>query len=214
MAEEMKYRIGQEVVIVDNKESYPIYIDWADDNKLCLADEKVKKLWTKYIDKKHNDCEVGTRLIIIATGYHKKSHVAMYLCEDSNGNPVLIGEDGIDTLENEGTRALNRIVELEKQIIELKSVAEFQQSSNINRYFENKKLKEVLTVGTTFNKALNSRNRVLEEEVDRYRNMVFDKIAMLDKAKEIIEKLISQNRKLWIYSDVREEAEQFIEEVK
>jgi uncharacterized protein YoxC len=32
----------------------------------------------------------------------------------------------------------------------------------------------------------------------------------LTKAKEIIKKLISLNRKEWIYSDVREEAEQFL----
>ena len=36
----------------------------------------------------------------------------------------------------------------------------------------------------------------------------------LTKAKEIIEKLISLNRKEWIYSDVREEAEQFLNEVE
>lgn len=31
-----------------------------------------------------------------------------------------------------------------------------------------------------------------------------------NKAKEIIKKLISDNRKVWVYSDVREEAEQFL----
>jgi hypothetical protein len=36
----------------------------------------------------------------------------------------------------------------------------------------------------------------------------------LTKAKEIIEKLISLNRKEWIYSDVREEAEQFLKEIE
>lgn len=36
----------------------------------------------------------------------------------------------------------------------------------------------------------------------------------LTKAKEIIEKLISQNRKLWVYSDIREEAEQFLKEIE
>ena len=34
----------------------------------------------------------------------------------------------------------------------------------------------------------------------------------LNKAKEIIEELISQNRKLWVYSDIREQAEQFLKE--
>ncbi len=36
----------------------------------------------------------------------------------------------------------------------------------------------------------------------------------LTKAKEIIKKLISDNRKVWVYSDVREEAEQFLSEVE
>ena len=55
-----------------------------------------------------------------------------------------------------------------KENAELKSIAEFQQSSNMSRYFENKKLNEVLTVGSVFNKALNSRNKFLKEEVERY----------------------------------------------
>lgn len=52
---------------------------------------------------------------------------------------------------------------------ELKSIAEFQQSSNMNTHFENKRLKEGLAVGSTFNKALNSMNKALEEERDKYR---------------------------------------------
>jgi prefoldin subunit 5 len=79
---------------------------------------------------------------------------------------------------------------LEEENAELRKVAEFQQSSNMNRYFENKKLKEGLAVGSTFNKALNSMNKNLEEERDKYRNMVFDKDDQLTKAKEIIKKLV------------------------
>lgn len=36
----------------------------------------------------------------------------------------------------------------------------------------------------------------------------------LDKAKDIIKKLISDNHKVWVYSDVREEAEQFLREIE
>ena len=36
----------------------------------------------------------------------------------------------------------SRIAELEKENAELRNIAEFQQSSNMNRYFENKKLKD------------------------------------------------------------------------
>ena len=61
-----------------------------------------------------------------------------------------------------------------KENAELRKVAEFQQSSNMSRHFENKKLKEGLAVGSTFNKALNSMNKNLEEERNKYRNMVFD----------------------------------------
>lgn len=83
-----------------------------------------------------------------------------------------------------------RIIDLEKENAELRKVAEFQQSSNMSRYFENKKLKEGLAVGSTFNKALNSMNKSLEEDRDKYRNMVFDLIAQLDQAKEIINELL------------------------
>lgn len=77
-----------------------------------------------------------------------------------------------------------------KENSELKSIAEFQQSSNMDTHLENKKLKEVLAVGTTWNKHLNSRNKALEEETNKYRNMVFDKIEQLDRAKELLERLL------------------------
>lgn len=82
-----------------------------------------------------------------------------------------------------------RIADLEKENAELRKVAEFQQSSNMNTHLENKKLKEGLAVGSTWNKHLNSQNKALEEERDEYRNMVFDKIEQLTKAEEIIRTL-------------------------
>lgn len=82
------------------------------------------------------------------------------------------------------------LVELEKENAELRKVAEFQQSSNMDTHLENKKLKEGLLVGSTFNKALNSRNKFLEEENDKYRNMVFDKIEQIDKAVVLLKKWI------------------------
>lgn len=140
----MKYSIGQEVVIVDDGKSYPTYFDWITDNKLCLTDEKVRELWSKYLATRHNDCETGTKLTVVATGHSRWSHAAMYLCEDSNGNPVLIGENGLDTLEKEDAKMLNQIAELEKQIAELKSIADFQTSSNMDRYFRLKRSREQL----------------------------------------------------------------------
>jgi len=102
------------------------------------------------------------------------------------------------------------IKELKEENAELKKVAEFQQSSNMSRHFENKKLKEVLAVDSTFNKALNSMNKSLEEERDKYRNMVFDKDEQLTKAKEIIHKVCYE---FGIYDkDFMEKAKQFLKE--
>lgn len=125
-----------------------------------------------------------------------------------------------------GNIAIEYIAELEKensdlrkQVKELKSIAEFQQSSNMNTHFENKKLKEVLAVGLTWNKALNSMNKALEEERDKYRNMVFDKMEQLTKAKEIIFTLLDNfaypiEREDWTAEDVEivDKAEQFLKE--
>ena len=113
--------------------------------------------------------------------------------------------------------AIQRIVSLEKENAELKKVAEFQQSSNMSRHFENKKLKEVLAVGSTFNKALNSMNKSLEEERDKYRNMVFDKDEQLTKAKEIIKELLnlpfaSDEEVFANVSEILGRAEQFLKE--
>lgn len=119
-----------------------------------------------------------------------------------------------ENLEN----AFKRIEELEKENAELRKVAEFQQSSNMSRHFENKKLKEGLAVGSTFNKALNSMNKSLEEERDKYRNMVFDKNEQLTKAKEIIKMLHSdcysiaecEDTNLGLWEDDLAKAEQFL----
>ena len=103
-----------------------------------------------------------------------------------------------------------------KENAELRNIAEFQQSSNMNRYFENKRLKEGLAVGSTLNKALNSMNKYLEEERDKYRNMVFDQREHLTKAKEIIKEMLSILPKESIEGvyEITEEAEQFINEVE
>lgn len=101
-----------------------------------------------------------------------------------------------------------------KENAELRKIAEFQQSSNMETHFENKRLKEVLAVGSTWNKGLNSRNKYLEEENDKYRNMVFDKMEQLDKAKEIIKRLLKATYgEGWNYSlQVKVEAEKFLKE--
>lgn len=114
------------------------------------------------------------------------------------------------------------VAKLEKENAELRKVAEFQQSSNMDTHLENKKLKEGLAVGSTFNKALNSMNKYLEEERDKYRNMVFDQREHLTKAKKIIKKFSEfvnnkveydpehpqEHTDLW--NELCEQAEQFL----
>lgn len=114
------------------------------------------------------------------------------------------------------------VAKLEKENAELRKVAEFQQSSNMDTHLENKKLKEGLAVGSTFNKALNSMNKYLEEERDKYRNMVFEQREHLTKAKEIIKKFSEfvnnkveydpehpqEHTDLW--NELCEQAEQFL----
>lgn len=117
----------------------------------------------------------------------------------------------------------NKIAELEAENAELRKVAEFQQSSNMSRHFENKKLKEGLAVGSMWNKHLNSQNKALEEERDRYRNMTFDQREQLTKAKELLKRLLITSCNSDVLNllpncsevlRVRVEAEQFISEVE
>jgi hypothetical protein len=78
---------------------------------------------------------------------------------------------------------------LQQENAELRKIAEFQQSSNMNTHLENKKLKEGLAVGSTWNKYLNSMNKSLEEERDKYREMTFDQREQLTKAKDLLLRL-------------------------
>lgn len=84
----------------------------------------------------------------------------------------------------------------------------------MSRHFENKKLKEGLAVGSTFNKALNSMNKNLEEERDKYRNMVFDKDEELTKAKFLLKRLVDAFPKSYsdVVKDTLDEARKFVEE--
>ena len=116
---------------------------------------------------------------------------------------------------NEIMEYFKHVEELEKENAELRKVAEFQQSSNMSRHFENKKLKEGLVVGSTFNKALNLMNKNLEEERDKYRNMVFDKDDQLTEAKRLLASWISD--KPYTKSELKDliaDTEQFLSEVE
>ena len=135
-------------------------------------------------------------------------------------------ENRCEVLEKENAdlkEEINKIAfargNLEEENAELKSIAEFQQSSNMSRHFENKKLKKGLAVGSTFNKALNSLNKTLEEERDKYRNMVFDKDEQLTNAKELLNEFMRISKASdedfeHDYSGLIGEAEKFISEVE
>lgn len=93
-----KFSVGQRVTVVDDSEVYSTYYDWVSDNKLRLSNEKLRRLWVKYLEG-CNDCKEGTFLTIVACGTHVDDRdIVIYLCEDSFGNPVLIDEDGLAIL--------------------------------------------------------------------------------------------------------------------
>ncbi len=112
--------------------------------------------------------------------------------EKHKWNDIFLEENAFydKVIAEEYTTLQERIKQLEKENAELRAIAENQQSSNMSRYFENKKLKEGLAVGSTWNKHLNSLNKELEEERDRYRNMTFDQREQLTKAKELLKKWV------------------------
>ena len=120
---------------------------------------------------------------------------------------------------NHSSNLRMRNLALEKENAELRKVAEFQQSSNMSRHFENKKLKEGLAVGSILNKGLNSMNKALEEERDKYRNMVFDKDEQLTNAKELLNEFMRISKASdedfeHDYSELIGDAEQFLSEVE
>jgi hypothetical protein len=86
---------------------------------------------------------------------------------------------------------------------------------------ELRKFRELLAVGSKLNKGLISRNKFLEKERDKYRNMVFDKMERIDRAKDIIEKTVEGIRITYEHKgfitdvdDFLSEAEQFLQEVE
>jgi hypothetical protein len=80
---------------------------------------------------------------------------------------------------------------------------------------ELRKYRELLAVGSKLNKGLISRNKFLEEEQDKYRNMVFDKIERLDRAKELLAKwveLFKPKSNIALPIPIQVDTEQFLNE--
>jgi hypothetical protein len=82
---------------------------------------------------------------------------------------------------------------------------------------ELRKFREFLAVGSKVNKGLISRNKFLEEESDKYRNMVFDKIEQLNRAKELLAKwveLFKPKNNIALPIPIQVDTEQFLNEVE
>lgn len=124
------------------------------------------------------------------------------------------------------------IQELKKENAELRNIAEFQQSSNMNRYFENKKLKdentelkEKLNIRSCQNCKHNNKSCPNDGSCVRYSKCEDYKNQQLTKAKEIIKDYLTivkgshttvcgvpeENRTINVLK-LNEEAEQFIKE--
>ena len=106
-----------------------------------------------------------------------------------------------EKLEKENGKLEGKLADLQSEYAELEN---FKNN-------EVKGLKDILEIVESENVRLIGKLTFIENTLNN--RIAQLTITQLTKAKEIIEKLISQNRKLWVYSDVREEAEQFLEEV-
>lgn len=99
--------------------------------------------------------------------------------------------------------AVERIAELEKENAEFRNIAEFQQSSNMNRYFENKKLKD--------------ENTGLKEKLDKIRKYlvydIFDRFKYLENLlkisqetqEELCKRIIEQQKTIGSLTDIIDE---------
>lgn len=121
-----------------------------------------------------------------------------------NEKCVLVKTEKLNDLKNRISFALKDATLQQGFEIICKRIAELEK--------ENKKLQDFLSVGSSLNKGLNSTNKALEEERDKFRNMVFEKDAQLIKAKEIIKEMLSILPKENIEGvyEITEHAEQFL----
>lgn len=116
---------------------------------------------------------------------------ALLKCAEENENKfTLTGHIVVSSLCKS---AVERIAELEKENAELRNIAEFQQSSNMNRYFENKKLKdentglkEKLNMRSCQNYKHNNKSCPNDGSCVHYNKWEDYKNSQLTKAKEII----------------------------
>lgn len=96
-----KYSVGQKVKIIDDREIYTNYYNWITNNKLSMSNDNIRELWSKYLATKENDCKNGTELTVVTTSCHEGCRYnVIYLCKDTEGNPVLINEEGLEPIKD------------------------------------------------------------------------------------------------------------------
>lgn len=88
---------------------------------------------------------------------------------------------------------LPQLTEKNKQIEELKKIAEFQTSLSMQRFAELKKKDKALDVAEKLNRSINAMNKKLEEDCDKFTNMVFDKEGKIKELEALIEELKKTN---------------------
>ena len=100
------------------------------------------------------------------------------------------------------------IAKLEKENAELRNTAEFQQSSNMNRYFENKKLKDENTGLKEKVSYLEDNLRVARKELTKAKEIIKDYMIIVKGAHSTVCGVPEENRTIYVLK-LNEEAEQF-----
>ena len=127
---------------------------------------------------------------------------------------------------------LRKIAELEKGNAELRNIAEFQQSSNKNRYFENKKLKdentglkEKLNIRSCQNCKHNNKScpndgscvnyskweRYINPELTKAKEIIKDYLTIIKGSHTTVCGVPEENRTIYVLK-LNKEAEQFLKE--
>ena len=101
------------------------------------------------------------------------------------------------------------IAKLEKENAELRNTAEFQQSSNMNRYFENKKLKDENTGLKEKVSYLEDNLRVARKELTKAKEIIKDYTTIAKGSHSTVCGVPEENRTIYVLK-LNEEAEQFL----
>ena len=90
------------------------------------------------------------------------------------------------------------IAKLEKENAELRNTAEFQQSSNMNRYFENKKLKDENTGLKEKVSYLEDNLRVARKELTKAKEIIKDYMTIAKGSHSTVCGVSEENRTIYV----------------